>query len=267
MLDPDNQNQIFDFFQIYGVIPSKSFFKQNEILDLLQVRPYVLRFWETEFDRIKTTKSPSGQIIYRFEDAVVLFMIKKFLVDEKLPLENARLRLDQELNASNYFFKHEEISWAEEIESMPAQEGLGSLNVDCVEESVHFKQDELNKLLLVRSADNLREDLSFVNTQYVSSQNAVGDEIAVDSLFSTMAIETFESNENENDASVSEISLTLVKNIDVSEDNEPSDRADGMLKIIDLRNVIFEIQSDLNILKKLLALKFTWKAEEHLDHP
>jgi DNA-binding transcriptional MerR regulator len=186
--DPKALNQL-DFFKVYGSIPCKSFFKLNEVLELLQVRPYVLRFWETEFEQIKTTKSPSGQVIYRYEDVVILLMVKKFLLDEKLPIENARLKLDQELRSTNFtvLAKFDE----ESCVATPSTPSIPS-----IEES----SDELNKLLSFDSISQhnfveetlMEEEVAPFIQQSVQHQ----EDFPVDDLFSTMAMETFEEESN-----------------------------------------------------------------------
>ena len=44
-------------------IPNKSLFKIEEVCELIDVKPYVLRFWESEFTEIKPLASSNGQKI------------------------------------------------------------------------------------------------------------------------------------------------------------------------------------------------------------
>ena len=48
-----------------GEIPDKLYFRIGEVARLAGIKPYVLRFWETEFPTLEPEKSPSGQRLYR----------------------------------------------------------------------------------------------------------------------------------------------------------------------------------------------------------
>lgn len=71
-------------------IPNKSSFKLDEVCELTGVRPYVLRFWESEFDSIRPITSASGQKVYEHKDITVILKIKDLLVEQKLSVERAR---------------------------------------------------------------------------------------------------------------------------------------------------------------------------------
>jgi DNA-binding transcriptional MerR regulator len=74
-------------------IPEKQFFRIGDVADLLGVKPYVLRYWETEFPVISPTKSSSGQRVYRRADVETLVMIKHLLYEEKYSISGARKRI------------------------------------------------------------------------------------------------------------------------------------------------------------------------------
>ena len=46
-----------------SMIPQKSSFKFQELTPITGVKPYVIRFWETEFHEINPVESDSGQKI------------------------------------------------------------------------------------------------------------------------------------------------------------------------------------------------------------
>jgi len=71
-------------------IPDKMYFRIGETADLLGVKPYVLRYWETEFPDIKPVKSQSNQRLYKRRDVELLMAIKKLLYDEKFTISGAR---------------------------------------------------------------------------------------------------------------------------------------------------------------------------------
>ncbi|OGQ47529.1 MAG: hypothetical protein A3H42_02470 [Deltaproteobacteria bacterium RIFCSPLOWO2_02_FULL_46_8] len=76
-------------------IPNKLYFRIGEVADLLEVKPYVLRYWETEFPDIKPSKSKSGQRLYKRRDVEMLVRIKELLYGERFTINGARKRLKE----------------------------------------------------------------------------------------------------------------------------------------------------------------------------
>lgn len=75
------------------VIPNKLYFRIGEVSDIVGVKPYVLRYWESEFPDIKPAKSKSGQRLYKRRDVEVLVRIKELLYEERFTINGARKRL------------------------------------------------------------------------------------------------------------------------------------------------------------------------------
>jgi len=74
-------------------IPDKPFFKIGEAARLCAVKPYVLRYWETEFHSLRPQKTRSQQRLYRRKDVELLLKIRHLLYDERFTIEGARARL------------------------------------------------------------------------------------------------------------------------------------------------------------------------------
>jgi len=74
-------------------IPDKPFFKIGDAARLCALKPYVLRYWETEFRSLRPQKTKSGQRLYRREDVVLLLRIRELLHDKRFTIEGARARL------------------------------------------------------------------------------------------------------------------------------------------------------------------------------
>lgn len=74
-------------------IPDKPFFKIGEAARLCGVKPYVLRYWETEFASLRPQKTRSQQRLYRPKDVELLLKIRHLLYDERFTIEGARGRL------------------------------------------------------------------------------------------------------------------------------------------------------------------------------
>jgi DNA-binding transcriptional MerR regulator len=75
------------------VIPDKPYFKIGEVARLCAVKPYVLRYWETEFRSLRLQKTKSQQRLYRRKDVELLLKIRHLLYDERFTIEGARARL------------------------------------------------------------------------------------------------------------------------------------------------------------------------------
>src|SRR5437016_6452658 len=71
-------------------IPDKLYFRIGEVARLAGIKPYVLRFWETEFSGLGPKKSGTGQRLYRRKDVELVLEIKRLLYDKRFTIEGAR---------------------------------------------------------------------------------------------------------------------------------------------------------------------------------
>lgn len=74
-------------------IPDKLYFKIGEVGDIVGVKPYVLRYWETEFGDITPVKSRTNQRLYKRRDVELLLNIKDLLYHQNFTINGARKRL------------------------------------------------------------------------------------------------------------------------------------------------------------------------------
>ena len=77
-------------------IPNKLYFRIGEVSDIVGVKPYVLRYWETEFPDIRPSKSKSGQRLYKRRDVEMLLMVKELLYDKRFTIDGAKQRLREQ---------------------------------------------------------------------------------------------------------------------------------------------------------------------------
>src|ERR1051325_8589809 len=75
-------------------IPDKLYFRIGEVARLAGIKPYVLRFWETEFPAIGPKKSGTGHRLYRRKDVELVLEIKRLLYEKRFPIEGARRFLE-----------------------------------------------------------------------------------------------------------------------------------------------------------------------------
>ncbi|HOE62499.1 MAG TPA: MerR family transcriptional regulator [Candidatus Sumerlaeota bacterium] len=78
--------------------PGKLFYKINEVSRITGIKPYVLRYWETEFESLKPQKDVNDQRRYRKEDIDLIYKIKNLLYDERFTIAGARKQLKDSRN-------------------------------------------------------------------------------------------------------------------------------------------------------------------------
>jgi DNA-binding transcriptional MerR regulator len=75
-------------------IPDKLYFRIGEVAKLAGIKPYVLRFWETEFTGLGPRKSGTGHRLYRRKEVELVFEIKRLLYEQRFTIEGARKHLE-----------------------------------------------------------------------------------------------------------------------------------------------------------------------------
>lgn len=76
-------------------IPDKMGFKIGDVADLLGIKQYVLRYWESEFDLLKPRKASNNQRMYTKRDVENAFLIRKLLHRDRFSIEGARNALKE----------------------------------------------------------------------------------------------------------------------------------------------------------------------------
>jgi DNA-binding transcriptional MerR regulator len=71
------------------------YYRIGEVSRLTALKPFVLRYWETEFPMLEPVKSPSGHRLYRQEDVDLVLKIKRLLYDEGFTIAGARRHLKE----------------------------------------------------------------------------------------------------------------------------------------------------------------------------
>lgn len=86
---PDNQPS--------GDAPRKLFYRIQEVAKMTGLKPYVLRYWESEFTELEPEKDASEQRRYRPSDIEVILAIRKLLYEDRFTIQGARKRLRAEI--------------------------------------------------------------------------------------------------------------------------------------------------------------------------
>jgi DNA-binding transcriptional MerR regulator len=74
-------------------------YRIGEVSRLTALKPFVLRYWETEFPMLQPVKSPSGHRLYRQQDVDLVLKIKRLLYDEGFTIAGARRYLRESGNS------------------------------------------------------------------------------------------------------------------------------------------------------------------------
>jgi DNA-binding transcriptional MerR regulator len=76
-------------------IPNKLYFRIGDVSKLAGVKPYVLRYWESEFAQLRPKKSGTNQRLYPRKEVELILEIKRLLYDKRFTIEGARKFLEQ----------------------------------------------------------------------------------------------------------------------------------------------------------------------------
>jgi DNA-binding transcriptional MerR regulator len=72
---------------------AKRYYRIGEVSRITGIKPYVLRYWESEFRWMAPAKSRSKQRLYRQRDIDVIDLIKRLLYEERFTIAGARRKL------------------------------------------------------------------------------------------------------------------------------------------------------------------------------
>jgi DNA-binding transcriptional MerR regulator len=89
MLDPGSNREL-------PPIPAKRYFTIGEVSELCDVKPHVLRYWETEFPNLKPVKRRGNRRYYQRHDVLTIRQIRGLLYDQGFTITGARQRLEGE---------------------------------------------------------------------------------------------------------------------------------------------------------------------------
>ncbi|QCO68115.1 MerR family transcriptional regulator [Luteimonas yindakuii] len=87
MLDPGSNREL-------PPIPAKRYFTIGEVSELCDVKPHVLRYWETEFPGLSPVKRRGNRRYYQRHDVLMVRQIRGLLYEQGYTIGGARLRLE-----------------------------------------------------------------------------------------------------------------------------------------------------------------------------
>jgi DNA-binding transcriptional MerR regulator len=75
--------------------PIQEFYSIGEVCGLTDLKPHVLRYWESQFRFLNPAKNRSGNRVYKAREVELIMLVKHLLYTEKYTIEGARRRIDQ----------------------------------------------------------------------------------------------------------------------------------------------------------------------------
>jgi DNA-binding transcriptional MerR regulator len=136
----------------------KGLYRIGEVSRLTSLKPFVLRYWETEFPMLQPVKSESGHRLYRHQDVDMVLRIQRLLYDEGFTIAGARRYLRDHPGIGEKETRNAKIS---ETTESPTASGsssaLGALGAP-TEGSAQW----LNRKMLLDLRDTLRAFLTLL---------------------------------------------------------------------------------------------------------
>ncbi len=80
---------------IVATIPVREFFSIGDVCDLTDLKPHVLRYWESQFRFLHPAKNRSGNRVYQRREVELIMLVKELLYVDKYTIEGARARVDE----------------------------------------------------------------------------------------------------------------------------------------------------------------------------
>lgn len=81
--------------------PIQEFFSIGEVCELTELKPHVLRYWESQFKFLNPAKNRSGNRVYQRKEIELILLVKHLLYTEKYTIEGARLKVDEHRKAGD----------------------------------------------------------------------------------------------------------------------------------------------------------------------
>ncbi|MFW6200958.1 MAG: MerR family transcriptional regulator [Gemmatimonadota bacterium] len=76
-------------------IARREYYSIGEVCDLVDLKPHVLRYWETQFPPLSPSKNRSGNRVYQRKEIELILLVKHLLYTEKYTIEGAKQKLDR----------------------------------------------------------------------------------------------------------------------------------------------------------------------------
>jgi DNA-binding transcriptional MerR regulator len=73
----------------------QEFFSIGDVCELTDLKPHVLRYWESQFRFLNPAKNRSGNRVYQRREIELIQLVKHLLYTEKYTIDGARQKVDE----------------------------------------------------------------------------------------------------------------------------------------------------------------------------
>ena len=81
--------------------PVQEFYSIGEVCTLTDLKPHVLRYWESQFRFLSPAKNRSGNRVYQRREIELILLVKHLLYTEKYTIDGARQRIEEQRRAGS----------------------------------------------------------------------------------------------------------------------------------------------------------------------
>jgi DNA-binding transcriptional MerR regulator len=74
--------------------PVQEFYSIGDVCNLTELKPHVLRYWESQFKFLHPAKNRSGNRVYQRKEIELIMLVKQLLYEEKFTIDGARQKID-----------------------------------------------------------------------------------------------------------------------------------------------------------------------------
>jgi DNA-binding transcriptional MerR regulator len=79
------------------LLPEQTYFTIGEVARMTLVRPYVIRYWESQFGHLRPARRESGQRKFTKKEVDAILKIKDLLYEKKFTISGAKRFLKEEV--------------------------------------------------------------------------------------------------------------------------------------------------------------------------
>ena len=73
----------------------RTFYSIGEVCEMFDLKPHVLRYWETQFEQLHPSKNRAGVRVYQAEEVETIALIRRLVHEEGYTIQGARRRIDE----------------------------------------------------------------------------------------------------------------------------------------------------------------------------
>jgi len=94
-------------------IAEREYYSIGDVCEIADLKPHVLRYWESQFSVLRPSKNSAGNRVYRRKEIKLILLLRHLLYTERYTIEGAKRKLDQ-LRRDGKLPKAARVAWEQE---------------------------------------------------------------------------------------------------------------------------------------------------------